>query len=214
MPGPVKQPVMPGPRADEAAEHVHHALEGLAAVEIRLTALEHFGAGSARQSARIAEIRTMVAAVRADLMELARMDGAGGSSLRMDSLERLDWLCDAFYAQSGIDCRLEVRPEHARLDPVSADVLHRTIRELFVLYKRAQTRRIVITSELRDDGSVAFHVSFGSDAERRVSPVESNSVALWDIDQRLREVGAYLEIRTEPGICTSVVFPRQLIIFR
>ena len=83
-----------------------------------------------------------------------------------------------------------------------------------MLYKRAQTRRIVITSELRDDGSVAFHVSFGSHAERRVSPVESNSVALWDIDQRLREVGAYLEIRTEPGVCTSVVFPRQLVIFR
>lgn len=216
MPGPVKQPVMPSPRADEAAEHVHHALEGLAAVEIRLTALEHFGAGSARQSARIGEIRTMLAAIRADLVALGRLDaGPGGSSLRMDSLERLDWLCDAFYAQSGIDCRLEVGPEHARLDPVSADVLHRTIRQLFVLYKRAQTRRIVITSELRDDGSVAFHVTFGSEAaECRVSPVESDSVALWDIDQRLREVGAYLEIRTEPGICTSLVFPRQLIIFR
>jgi hypothetical protein len=214
MSGTVKQPVVPGPRADEAAEHVHHALEGLAAVETRLTALEHFGAGSVRQSARIAEIRTMVAAVRADLMQLARVE-AGDSTLRMDWLERLDWLCDAFHCQSGIDCRLEVRAEHARLDLVSADVLHRTIRCLFVLYKRAQTRRIVITSELRDDGSVAFHVSFGSDtAERRVSPLESDSVALWDIDQRLREVGAYLEIRTEPGICTSVVFPRQGQLFR
>jgi signal transduction histidine kinase len=141
--------------------------------------------------------------------------GASSGPLHIDSLDRLGWLCDAFREQSGIDCRLEVPAEHARLDPVADDVLYRTIRELFVVYKRAQTRRIVGTSELREDGSVAFHVSFGSDsAEPRVSPLEYDAVALWDIDQRLREVGAYLELRTEPGICTSVVFPGQLVILR
>jgi signal transduction histidine kinase len=136
--------------------------------------------------------------------------GASGGSLDSYSLERLDWLCDAFRRQSGIDCRLEVQAEHARLDAGAGDVLHRTIRALFVLYKRARTQRIVIASELREDRSVAFHVSFDSDAAApRVSPLECDSVALWDIDQRLRSVGAYLELRTDSGICTSVVFPKR-----
>ena len=142
----------------------------------------------------------------------AECGDASNGALRLDLLARLDWLCDAFHAQSGIDCRLDARPEHARLDPVAGDVLYRTLRELYVLYKRAQTQRIVVASELREDGSVAFHVSFDSGGmQPRISPLECDAVALWDIDQRLREVGAYLELRNEPGICTSVVFPRQLV---
>jgi len=147
--------------------------------------------------------------------EVAEYGGASHSSLRMDLLARLGWLCDAFHVQSGIDCRLEARAEHALLDPVAGDVLYRTLRELYVLYKRAQTRRIVVASELREDGAVAFHVSFDSEgAQPRISPLECDAVALWDIDQRLREVGAYLELRNDPGICTSVVFPRQLVVPR
>ena len=147
--------------------------------------------------------------------EVAERGGASNGSLRMDLLDRLGWLCDAFHVQSGIDCRLEARPEHAHLDPVAGDVLYRTLRELYVLYKRAQTRRIVVASELREDGSVAFHVSFDSEGTQpRISPLECDAVALWDIDQRLREVGAYLELSSEPGICTSVVFPRQLVVPR
>jgi signal transduction histidine kinase len=143
------------------------------------------------------------------------VNGVSSSSLHGFSLDRLSWLCDAFRRQSGIHCRLEIRAEHVCLDPVAADVLYRTIRELFALYKRAQTRRIVVTSELREDGSVAFHVTFASEgAAPRVSPLERDAVALWDIDQRLREVGAYLELRTEAGVCTSAVFPEQLFIVR
>jgi signal transduction histidine kinase len=149
------------------------------------------------------------------LGEVGACGVASNGSLPVDLLARLGWLCDAFHAQSGIDCRLEARPEHAHLDPVAGDVLYRTLRELYVLYKRAQTRRIVVVSELREDGSVAFHVGFDLEgAQPRVSPLECDAVALWDIDQRLREVGAYLELRNEPGICTSVVFPRQLVVLR
>jgi signal transduction histidine kinase len=145
----------------------------------------------------------------------SEVDGVSSSSPHRFSLDRLGWLCDAFRRQSGVDCRLEIRAEHACLDSIAADVLYRTIREHFALYKRAQTRRIVVTSELREDGSVAFHVNFDSEsAAPRLSPLECDAVALWDIDQRLREVGAYLEIRTEVGVCTSAVFPEQLLIGR
>jgi signal transduction histidine kinase len=132
-------------------------------------------------------------------------------ALGMDLLDRLGWLCDAFRAQSGIDCRLEVRDEHARLDPAAGAVLYRTVRELFVLCRRARTRRIVVASELRDDGSVAFHVKCGPKrANTGTSSVEGDVVALWDIDQRLREVDAYLELGDDAGVCPTVVFPQQL----
>ena len=142
------------------------------------------------------------------------VNGVSSSSLHGFSLDRLGWLCDAFRRQSGIECRLEIRAEHAYLDPAAAEVLYRTIRELFGLYKRAQTRRIVVASESREDGSVAFHVSFDLEgAAPRSSPLECDAVALWDIDQRLREVGAYLELRAA-GVCTSAVFPERLFIVR
>ena len=88
------------------------------------------------------------------------------------------------------------RPEHACLDPVAGDVLYRTIRELYVLYKRAQTRRIVVASELRDDGSVAFHVSFDSGGAQPVSRRSSATPSRSGTSiNALREVGAYLELR-------------------
>jgi signal transduction histidine kinase len=134
----------------------------------------------------------------------------------MDTVDRLSWLCDHFRLQSGIDCRLDVRVAHTRLDPMALDVLYRAIRELLVLHKRAQTREILVASELRADGSVAFHVrDVGSDASGGRTPaLELDSLALWDVDQRLREVGAYLEVTGELGLCASVVFPGQLVIAR
>ena len=129
-----------------------------------------------------------------------------------DPLDRLSLLSAAFSAQTGIDCRLDVRRERTRLDPVAADVLHRAIRELLLLHKRTLTRRIVVASELRADGSVAFHVrSVDAGAMgHHASALELDAVALWDVDQRLRDVGAYLEFRGHQ----SVVFPAQLFIPR
>jgi signal transduction histidine kinase len=131
-------------------------------------------------------------------------------------IDRLSGLCDAFRAQSGVDCRLDVRPEHARLEPAVADTLVRAVRELLALQKQARANRIVVASELREDGSVVFHVkdeSCGSDvAAHAPSPLERDGVALWNIDRVLREVGAYLEIQAEPRACASVVFPGQLLV--
>lgn len=131
-------------------------------------------------------------------------------------IARLRGLCEAFHAQSGVECRLDVQPEHARLEPPFADTLCRAVRELLALHKQAQASRIVVRSELRDDGSVAFHVkddSEGADgAERVASPLERDGVALWNIDSGLREVGAYLEVRPGYKACASVVFPGQLLV--
>lgn len=127
-----------------------------------------------------------------------------------EPLDRLSWLATAFTTQTGIHCRLDVRREHTRLEPVAADVLHRAIRELLLLHKRTLAPRIVVASELRADGSVAFHVRSvdAGGMGHHASALELDAVALWDVDQRLRDVGAYLEFRGHP----SVVFPEPLIV--
>lgn len=133
-------------------------------------------------------------------------------------IARLSGLCDAFHAQSGVECRLDVRPEHARLEQTAADTLCRAVRELLALHKHAKATRIVVRSELRDDGSVVFHVRDDGDDDadagddRVASPLEREGVALWNIDCGLREVGAYLEIRSGHKACASVVFPGQSIV--
>jgi signal transduction histidine kinase len=132
-------------------------------------------------------------------------------------IARLSGLCDAFHAQSGVECRLDVQAGHVRLEPTVADSLCRAVRELLALHKHARASRIVVRSELREDGSVAFHVkddSEGADASDRVaSPLEREGVALWNIDCALREVGAYLEVRSGHNACASVVFPSQPLAF-
>lgn len=131
-------------------------------------------------------------------------------------IARLSGLCDAFHAQSGVECRLDVQPEHARLEPTVADTLCRAVRELLALHKHAQASRVLVRSELREDGSVVFHVtddSDGADArERTASPLERDGIALWNIDCGLREVGAYLEVRPGHRVCASVVFPGQSLV--
>jgi signal transduction histidine kinase len=143
---------------------------------------------------------------------------AGVGVVRLDLLDRLKALCSAFREQRGVECRLEVRPEHTRLEAGDADVLYQSIRELLTLYKqRLQITEIVISSELRPDGSVVFHVEDGAAARARGTgdpDLAQDGVALWNIDQRLRESGAYLELKREVVSCASVVFPGRLLVVR
>jgi signal transduction histidine kinase len=136
---------------------------------------------------------------------------AGASVVRPALLDRLKALCSAFCERRGVDCRLNVREEHTRLEPADADAVYQSVRELLTLYKRrAQTTEIEISSELRPDGSVAFHVG---DSTAPPAPgivdaqVPRDEVALWNIDRRLRDCGAYLELPRELGSWASVVLP-------
>jgi signal transduction histidine kinase len=134
---------------------------------------------------------------------------AGAGVVRPALLDRLKALCSAFCERRGVDCRLAVREEHTRLEPADADAVYQSIRELLTLYKRrAQTTEIEISSELRPDGSVAFHVGDSSTAPGVAdAQAPRDEVALWNIDQRLRDCGAYLELPRELGSWASVVLP-------
>jgi signal transduction histidine kinase len=136
---------------------------------------------------------------------------AGVGVVRLELSDRLKALCGTFCERHGVDCRLDVRDEHTRLKPADADAVYQSIRELLTLYKRrVQTTEIEVSSELRHDGSIAFHVGDAA-AARAVGTIDSlmarDEVALSNIDQRLQECGAYLERPLKTGSWASVVLP-------
>jgi signal transduction histidine kinase len=128
-----------------------------------------------------------------------------------DLATRLRQLCEAWSVQTGLDCRLLVRPEHARFDAAVADVLYQAVRELLALLRRQAKSGFEVSSALRDDGALALSVT--TDGDSLAASLEQDRVGLWGIDQRLREIGAYLEIATDTGRA-SVVLPGQLVLVR
>ena len=136
-------------------------------------------------------------------------DGAQTPAPR-DFLACLRQLCTAFQARTGVDCRVSVRPEHARFDTVAADVLYHAIRELLtVVRKHARATELEVSSSVRDDGSVTINVA-GEGTGATVAP-ERDDIDLWNIDQRLRGIGAYMDV-IRGGGCISVVLPGQQIV--
>ena len=128
-----------------------------------------------------------------------------------DLMTRLRQLCVAWSVQTGLDCRLRVQPEHTRFEAPVADVLHQAVRELLALMRRQAKTGFQVSSEVRDDGALALSVT--SDGGSLAASLDHDRVHLWGIDQRLREVGAYLEIVADLG-CASVVLPGQLVLVR
>ena len=123
-----------------------------------------------------------------------------------DFANRLRQLCVAYSVQTGLDCRLAVRPEHTRFEAPVAAALYQAVRELLALMRRQVDTGLQVSSEVRADGSLAFNVT--GDGASLAASLDHDRVHLWGIDQRLREVGAYLEIVADPG-CASVVLPGQ-----
>ena len=66
-----------------------------------------------------------------------------------------------------------------------------------------------------DDGSIVFTlrddgVGMGSNHEN--DPRFDNvGLGLWSIDVHLREIGAFLEIENDSGVCASIVLPGKLV---
>jgi signal transduction histidine kinase len=147
---------------------------------------------------------------RADFPE-SESSGAAAEAAPTDLANRLRQLCVAWSAQTGLDCRLLVRPEHTRFEAPVADVLYQAVRELLALMRRQAKTGFQVSSEVRDDGALALTVT--SDGASLAASLDHDRVHLWGIDQRLREVGAYLEVIADPGRA-SVVLPGQLLLVR
>jgi signal transduction histidine kinase len=62
------------------------------------------------------------------------------------------------------------------------------------------------------DGSVIFTVKddgIGISAPENIRPLEDGAFGLWSINQRLQEIGAFLELTNDAGLCARVVLPPQ-----
>jgi signal transduction histidine kinase len=133
----------------------------------------------------------------------------GGSAV--DLLSRLRQLCLHFGAQTGFPCRFCVKPEHARFEAPAAEVLHQALRELLSVVRRYARVNIEVSSAIRDDGALALTIT--SAGAPLAECLEADRVRLWDVDQRLREIGAYLEVIVEERR-VSVVLPGQTVLVR
>lgn len=126
----------------------------------------------------------------------------------LDLLSRLRQLCHGFGAQTGVPCRLCVKPEHARFDAPAAEVLYQAVRELMSVVRRHVRASLEVSSAIRDDGALVLCVT--SPGVPLAACLNDDRVRLWGVDQRLREIGAYLEVVVEAG-SLSVVLPSRAI---
>jgi signal transduction histidine kinase len=128
---------------------------------------------------------------------------------------QLTMLCDQFRDGSGIDCRLLVAPAHVRFELPVDDIVFRAVRELLTnVRQHARATSVRVTSHERSDG-VAITVSddgvgLPPDGPRR-NPAVDGVFGLWSIEQRLREIGAKLEIESGSGTRVTLVLPGRLL---
>jgi len=120
-----------------------------------------------------------------------------------DLLSRLRQLCRGYGAQTGVPCRLCVKPEHARFETAAAEILYQALRELMSVIRRHVRASLEVSSAIRDDGALALTLT--SPGVPLATCLNDDRIRLWDADQRLREIGAYLEVVVEAGRLTVVL---------
>ena len=130
---------------------------------------------------------------------------------------RLVELCAEFRTPGDIACLVQIDACHMDFDDEVAEIVFRTVRELLTnVRQHARAQHVTVSSGLRRDGSVAVTVAddgIGLPAHRRRgNPFdESGGIGLWSIDQRLREVGAVLDVEAASGEGTraTVIVPAE-----
>jgi len=133
-----------------------------------------------------------------------------------DLFMRLQQLCSAFRSSAGIDCGFAVNPAHTNFDAVIGEVLFRAVRELLTnVRKHARAKRAELSSAVLEDGSFVFTVrddGIGMAISNENDPrFDKVGLGLWSIDLHLREIGAFMEIESDGGVCASIVVPGKLI---
>jgi len=179
-------------------------------------------------------LKSKIAAVAsrgvAELRELYEIDRLAGTALReldeivlalpadepdpnpaSDLWVRLGELCGGFHSSSGLECRLVIPQGHARLPPAVAEILLRVIGELLTnVRKHSCANSVEVSSAVRSDGAVVFTVKddgIGLSAPERIRPLEDGTFGLWSIKQRLQEIGAFMELTNDAGLCARVILP-------
>jgi signal transduction histidine kinase len=176
-------------------------------------------------------IATLASRGMTDLGELRELDRLAGAALgELDQLllempgqghdaeprpadfwVRLGEVCGGFHSSSGLECRLVIPQGHTRLPPLTNEILLRVIAELLTnVRKHACANSVEVSSAVRADGSIVFSVKddgIGLAAPERIRPLEDGAFGLWSIKQRLLEIGAFMELENDGGLCARVILP-------
>ena len=128
-------------------------------------------------------------------------------------LGRLERLCAAFGAERGIECVCRAHPEHVRAEPILAELLFETVEQLLANVCRHAASRAEISTAARADGSIALNVEDdGVGIPLPLTTHDSEAHDLLHLDERLRGIGAYIEIASGSGTCVTIVLPGRIVV--
>ncbi len=126
---------------------------------------------------------------------------------------RLGEVCGGFHSISGLECRLVIPQGHTRLPQAVAEIVLRVIGELLTnVHRHACANSAEVSSAVSSDGAIVFTVKddgIGLSAPERIRPLEDGTFGLWSIKQRLQEIGAFMELTNDAGLCARVILPPQ-----
>jgi signal transduction histidine kinase len=188
-------------------------LQALEALKTKVAAV------ASRGVAAIGELREIDRLAAAALDELDRIilaapvahDPAANRS--PDFWVRLGELCGGFHSSSGLECRLVIPQGNTRFHAPVAEILLRVIAELLTnVRKHACANSVEVSSSVRADGSVVVVIKddgIGLAALDRIRPLEDGAFGLWSIKQRLQEIGGFMELENDGGLCARVILPLQ-----
>jgi signal transduction histidine kinase len=185
-------------------------LQTLEALKTRISAV------ATRGVAAVGELRDIDRLAATALDELDRVilaaptaSAASDNRRSADFWVRLGELCGGFHSSSGLECRLMIPQGHTRFPAAVAEVLLRVVAELLTnVRKHACANSVEVSSKVRADGSVVVTVKddgIGLAAHEHIRPLADGAFGLWSIEQRLQEIGAFMELENDGGLCARVI---------
>jgi len=187
-------------------------LETLEALKSKVAVVANRGVAELRELHELDQLAS-TALKELDEIILALPADESEPSPSPDFWVRLGEVCGGFHSSSGLECRLVIPQGHTRLPPAVAEILLRVIGELLTnVRKHACANSVEVSSAVRSDSSVVFIVKddgIGLSAPERIRPLEDGTFGLWSIRQRLQELGAFMELTNDSGLCARVILPPQ-----
>lgn len=195
-------------------EQIHDGpLQELSAADLKLAALKRFD-----RPVRRKDLHDLSDLVQAAVEQLRRIVSEGYAQADEPDLHaRLDELAALFSAETQIECRYDVEPEHVRLGQEVGAAVYRAVRELLAnVRKHSGATRVSITSAERPDGSIELVVAdngIGLPPRFAAPPASGDSAGfgLWSIEHRLGSFGIMIDIDGTDGLTARVILPLGLL---
>ncbi len=187
-------------------------LQALEALKTRIATI------AARGVAAVGDLRELDRLAATALEELDSIiltapapSDAADARRSVDFWVRLGELCGGFHSSSGLECRLVIPQGHTRFPSAVAEILLRAIAELLTnVRKHACANSVEVSSAVRSDGSVVITIKddgIGLAAPAHIRPLADGAFGLWSIKQRLQEIGGFMELANDGGLCARVILP-------